>query len=136
MKRAYHFAALVLAVSLTACNNSSTENNNAPATAPTDNSTDNKVTTPLPAQPEGLRLMTKSDCGTCHNPTAKVVGPSYTAIAAKYPNTPENISKLADEIIKGSSGIWSSVPMPPHAALQKPDIEKMVGYILSIGDKK
>jgi cytochrome c len=114
--------------SMAACNNSTPEN---PPVVPTEAPKDNTATTP-PDQPEGMTLMTKSDCGGCHNATAKVVGPSYKDIAAKYPNTPENVSKLADEIIKGSSGVWSSVPMTAHASLQKGDAEKMVTYILGM----
>ena len=112
-----------------ACNSSSTETTTSSTT--TDTKTEVSAT-PAANQPEGLSLMTKSDCGNCHNATTKIVGPAYKDIAAKYPNTAENISKLADEVIKGSTGVWSSVPMPAHAALQKQDVEKMTGYILSV----
>ena len=129
LKKVYHFAALLLISCSIACNNSSTE------TTTTSTTTDTKTTATTPAltnQPEGLVLITKSDCGNCHNASTKIVGPAYKDIAAKYPNNADNISKLADEVIKGSTGIWSAVPMAAHPALQKPDVEKMVGYILTV----
>jgi len=121
LKRLFHFAAFVLIACTLACNNS------ADHTAKDDAASD---------QPEGLTLITNSDCGTCHNATVKVVGPAYKDIAAKYPSTPENISKLADEVLKGNSGVWSNIPMTSHAGLEKKDVEKMVGYILSLKDIK
>ena len=86
-------------------------------------------------QPEGLTLISNSDCGTCHNATTKVVGPAFKDIAAKYENTAENISRLADEVINGNSGVWSNIPMTSHAGMDKKEVEKMVSYILSLRGK-
>lgn len=47
---------------------------------------------------EGLVLIGQSDCKTCHNKTLKTIGPSYTDIAKKYKNTPENITLLSSKI--------------------------------------
>jgi cytochrome c len=82
--------------------------------------------------PEGLALIARSDCKTCHNKTRQTIGPSYTAIAQKYDNTPENISLLTQKVKKGGSGVWGSQAMTPHADLPEDDIQKMVGYILSL----
>ncbi|MGN6510287.1 MAG: c-type cytochrome [Chitinophaga sp.] len=81
---------------------------------------------------KGKELMAAQDCATCHKETEKVIGPSFKEVAAKYPNTPENVSKLADKIIKGGSGNWGEVPMAPHAAISKSDAEEMVKYILTV----
>ncbi|MBK9151214.1 MAG: DUF1080 domain-containing protein [Saprospiraceae bacterium] len=86
------------------------------------------------AIPEGLRLIAKSDCKTCHNKTRMTVGPSYTAIAQKYANTPENVALLASKVKKGGSGIWGNQMMTPHPDLPDEDIEKMVKYILDLDD--
>ena len=51
--------------------------------------------------PEGLKQIAKSDCKTCHNKTLQTIGPSYTAIAQKYKNTPENITLLSTKVKKG-----------------------------------
>ncbi len=86
--------------------------------------------------PEGLTLIAKSDCKTCHNKTLQTIGPSYTAIAGKYDNTPENLSLLTQKVKKGGSGVWGSQAMTPHADLPEEDIQKMVGYILSLDADK
>lgn len=78
----------------------------------------------------GLALVEKSDCLSCHKVNEVSVGPSYVAIAEKYEKTPQNISLLADKIVKGGQGVWGQVPMLAHPALAKEDAEKMVKYIL------
>ena len=84
---------------------------------------------------QGKQLLSKSDCLTCHQVQVKVVGPAYSAVAAKYPATTENIDKLSDKIIKGGSGSWGQIPMTPHPSVAKADAEKMVKYILSLKAK-
>jgi cytochrome c len=84
--------------------------------------------------PEGLKLIAKSDCKTCHNKNRKTVGPSYVAIAEKYVNNPENLALLASKIKHGGSGVWGNVQMTPHPDLPDEDIESMVKYILSLDD--
>lgn len=108
----------------------------APATASVDTTPVAPATPPpAPAAPEkfvGEDLIAKSDCLGCHNKTKKIVGPAYVNIAAKYPNTDENINSLADKIIAGGSGVWGAVPMTPHPAVTKDDAKEMVKYILSL----
>lgn len=84
---------------------------------------------------QGKQLLSKSDCLSCHQLQVKVVGPAYTAVAAKYPATGENVDKLSDKIIKGGSGSWGPIPMSPHPSIAKADAEKMVKYILSLKAK-
>lgn len=95
---------------------------------------DNSMVSPNAGQPEskGEKLMASSDCGTCHKEGVKVIGPALKDIAAKYPNTPENVDKLADKVIKGGSGNWGEVAMLPHPSLSKDDAKEMVSYILSL----
>lgn len=78
----------------------------------------------------GLALVEKSDCVSCHKISEISVGPSYTAVAGKYENNPENISLLANKILKGGQGVWGQVPMAAHPTVTKEDAEKMVKYIL------
>lgn len=82
--------------------------------------------------PKGKQLIAKSDCMGCHADKAKIIGPSYAQIALKYPANSKNITLLANRIIKGSKGIWGTIPMTAHAKLPKADAEEMVKYILSI----
>lgn len=82
--------------------------------------------------PEGLALIGRSDCKTCHNKTLKTIGPSYTDIAKKYKNTPENIALLAGKIKTGGSGVWGNQAMTPHPDLSDDVLKKMTSYILSL----
>lgn len=79
---------------------------------------------------EGLALIKGADCLSCHKEDAKLVGPSYQEVAAKY--TEADIDMLADKIINGGKGNWGEVPMTPHAGMSKDNAKKMVEYILTL----
>ncbi|MGV3509232.1 MAG: c-type cytochrome, partial [Sphingobacteriaceae bacterium] len=59
------------------------------------------------------------------------IGPAYVDVAAKYEATEENISMLANSVMKGSSGKWGEIPMPPNAVSEE-DAKALVTYILSL----
>ena len=80
----------------------------------------------------GAKLLAAADCASCHREKEKLLGPAYTAIAAKYPATPANIAMLGNKIIKGGSGHWGDVPMTPHPGLAVGDAEAMAKYILAL----
>lgn len=80
----------------------------------------------------GEKLISTSDCLTCHQVNSKIVGPSYVDVANKYPATDENIAMLAGKIIQGGSGNWGEIPMAPHPAISAEDATEMVKYILSL----
>lgn len=79
---------------------------------------------------EGLALIEGADCLGCHKNDAKLVGPSYQEVAAKY--TEADIDMLATKIIEGGKGNWGDIPMTPHAGMSKENAKKMVEYILSL----
>lgn len=79
---------------------------------------------------EGKALIAGSDCLTCHKEDAKLIGPSYQDVAAKY--TEKDIDLLADKIVNGGSGVWGDVPMAAHAGMDKENAKKMVKYILTL----
>ena len=79
---------------------------------------------------EGLALIEGADCLGCHKNDAKLVGPSYQEVAAKY--TEADVDMLADKIIEGGKGNWGDIPMTPHAGMSKENAKKMVEYILSL----
>lgn len=84
-----------------------------------------------PDYQNGLALIAKSDCLTCHKVDEKLIGPSYRDVANKYAGTSDTIvTHLAGKIISGGSGVWGEVLMTPHAALTKEDAETMVKYIM------
>ncbi len=80
----------------------------------------------------GELLINKSDCIGCHHKINKLIGPSYTDIAKKYPNSDKNVTYLADKIIKGGSGVWGKIPMTPHPKISQSDAKLMAKYILSL----
>ncbi len=100
--------------------------------------------TPAQAQPKpasggaaaeikkGEALIAKSDCLVCHKLNEKLIGPSYADVAKKYPNTPANITHLADKIIKGGGGVWGDMAMTPHPTLSMDDAKALAQYVLSI----
>jgi cytochrome c len=106
-----------------------------------------KVTTE-PAQPKpdaaadasassekALELIGSSDCLTCHTIEEKKVGPAYRDVANKYNADEQTITKLADKIIKGGSGVWGQIPMAAHPKISEADAKTMVTYILSLKKK-
>lgn len=83
-----------------------------------------------------VALIAKNDCFTCHNTDTKTIGPSFKAIAAKYNNSAETVSRLAKKIITGGAGEWGNIPMSPHPALAVNDAKTIVNYIFSLSGKK
>ncbi len=79
-----------------------------------------------------LDLAKKSNCMACHAVDKKVVGPAYQEVAKKY--KPADEAKLVDKVMKGGSGTWGTVPMPPkggNAALTEADAKTLVKWILA-----
>ena len=84
---------------------------------------------------DGKDLISKSDCLTCHKTEDKLVGPAYTAIAAKYPQDQNSVNMLTEKIIAGGKGVWGPVPMAPHPTISQADANKMIKYILTLNVK-
>lgn len=81
---------------------------------------------------KGLKLISTSDCLTCHKIYEKNIGPSYYDISKKYELNDENIIEISHKIITGGGGKWGKIPMTPHPNLSESDAKYMVKYILSI----
>jgi glucose/arabinose dehydrogenase/cytochrome c551/c552 len=77
-------------------------------------------------------LFAGQDCATCHRMIDTLIGPGYSAIAARYEATGDNVALLADRIINGSEGVWSETAMTPHAALSRATAVEMVQAILAV----
>lgn len=82
--------------------------------------------------PLGLRLIGKSDCKSCHNPTVQTVGPSYVDIATRYRNSADNVATLVAKVKNGGAGNWGQAAMSAHADLPDTDVEIMVKYIMGL----
>jgi len=81
-------------------------------------------------EPSGLTLIKRSACFTCHAAKNKLIGPSYQLIAKRYPNNSTSLETLAKKLIKGSTGIWGNVPMPPHPDLNSTQAKEIIRWIL------
>lgn len=88
--------------------------------------------TPDPMVKEGLELISKSDCLTCHKVNEASVGPAYSLVAAKYAGNQAGQDSLVHKIIKGGAGNWGTVPMMAHPNLAPEDVKKMVAYVMSL----
>ena len=79
-----------------------------------------------------LTLADKSTCLNCHAVDKKLVGPSFSAIAAKYRGQPDAAANLRTKVEKGSTGAWGSVPMPAMGYLPKDDVAAVVLWITQL----
>ncbi len=84
----------------------------------------------------GLRLITNSDCKSCHLMDKASVGPAYQDVAAKYKNDPTAPERLATKIIQGGSGVWGDHAMSAHPQISPQNAATMVSYILSLSKAK
>jgi cytochrome c len=85
--------------------------------------------------PPGLLLMRSTTCFGCHLVNDKSVGPAYLEVSKKYKVDPTARERLAQKIIIGGVGIWSTnVPMPPHPQHNINQTRQMVDWVLSLAD--
>ena len=76
-------------------------------------------------------LATSKNCMACHAVDKKLVGPSYKDVAAKYAGQKDAVDKLAAKIIKGGSGVWGPIPMPPNAQVSEADAQKLATWVMT-----
>lgn len=84
-----------------------------------------------------LELAKKSGCLACHSVDAKVVGPAWKDVAAKYKGNAGAKDMLIGKVKAGGKGNWTDVtggvPMPPYSPrVADADIDKLVTFILGL----
>jgi len=77
-------------------------------------------------------LAVKSGCTGCHKIDAKLVGPAYKDVAAKYKGDKKAEAMLIAKVKNGGTGVWGAIPMPPNAAVKDEDIKTLVKWILAL----
>jgi len=82
----------------------------------------------------GFKLITKSDCGSCHMPNTSSIGPSYEQVAKRYSHENEALDKLAAKVISGGEGVWGDHAMAAHPQLSESQAKSMVSYILTFAE--
>jgi cytochrome c len=83
----------------------------------------------------GRQLTQTLDCKSCHKEADKSVGPAFLLVAQKYQNDPKAANYLTQKIQKGGSGVWGDVAMSAHPSLSADDVNQIVTWILSLGNK-
>lgn len=77
-------------------------------------------------------LTRKYNCVACHAEATKKVGPSYRDVANKYRGQSDAADRLAKKIRAGGSGVWGTMPMPPHPQVPESDARAMATYVLGV----
>lgn len=77
-------------------------------------------------------LAKSKNCLACHTMDAKLIGPSYKEVAAKYKGDANAVATLTAKVKNGGKGVWGDMPMPPNSAVSDADIETLVKWILSL----
>ena len=104
-----------------------------PATAP--QATPPQAAAPqaaAPAASDPQALAASSGCMGCHQIEAKVVGPAYKEVAAKYKGDAGALDALSAKVKAGGVGTWGQIPMPPNAHVSEADIRTIVEWILGL----
>ena len=76
-------------------------------------------------------LAQKSGCLACHSVDAKVLGPAYKDVAAKYKGQKDAEAKLVEKVQKGGVGAWGQVPMPPNPQVNPAEAKTLVAWVLA-----
>lgn len=84
----------------------------------------------------GERLMSKSDCKSCHIIDVKSVGPSWKDVANKYKGDVKAVDYLSKKIINGGGGVWGDHNMSAHPQISMAEANLIVDYILGINEPK
>jgi cytochrome c len=77
-------------------------------------------------------LAKTKNCASCHSVDKGILGPSYQAVAQKYVNDKNAVSKLTEKVMAGGTGVWGKIPMPANPQVSKDEAEVLVKWILSL----
>ena len=78
-------------------------------------------------------LAQKTGCMACHGVGNKIVGPAFKDVAAKYKGDKGAEAKLIKKVKNGGSGVWGSIPMPPHPEMNNKEIKTLIHWVLTLG---
>jgi cytochrome c551/c552 len=71
-------------------------------------------------------------CLSCHKVEAKVVGPAFKDVAAKYRNDPAAFDKIAEQIHHGGTGKWGPAVMPPFTMVTDAQAKMLATWIMGL----
>lgn len=76
-------------------------------------------------------LAKAKNCMACHAVANKLVGPAFKDVGAKYSGQKGAEDKLVQKVMKGSSGAWGPVPMPPNPQVSEAEARSLVKWVLA-----
>jgi cytochrome c len=79
-----------------------------------------------------LDLAKQKNCMSCHSVDAKLVGPAYKDVAKRYAGQKDAEDKLVQKVMKGGSGVWGPMAMPPNAQVSEAEARILVKWVLSL----
>ena len=79
-----------------------------------------------------LELAKSKNCVACHSVDNKLIGPAYKEVAKKYAGQKDAESKLVQKVLKGGSGVWGAIPMPPNPQVTEAEAKILVKWIMTI----
>lgn len=71
------------------------------------------------------------NCMACHAVANKLVGPAFKDVAAKYSDQKGAEDKLVKKVLKGGSGAWGMVSMPPNPQVNEAEARSLVKWVLA-----
>ena len=79
---------------------------------------------------DGETLFRSKPCVGCHMVDAKLVGPAFKDVAAKYAGQADAATLLAGRIKNGTQGTWGAVPMPANQVTEE-EAKTLAEWVLS-----
>jgi len=70
-------------------------------------------------------------CTACHDVKKKVVGPAYADVSKKYKGVAGAQDTMVTSILKGSTGKYGPIPMPPNKVTDE-EAKKLAAWILTL----
>lgn len=77
-------------------------------------------------------LAKSKNCMVCHTVDNKVLGPAFKDISKKYAGDKTAEAKLVNKVLKGSSGVWGTMPMPANSQVTPAEAQVLVKWILTL----
>ncbi|WP_223163442.1 c-type cytochrome [Methylococcus geothermalis] len=77
-------------------------------------------------------LAKAKNCVMCHSVDKKILGPAFKDVAQKYAGQQGVDAKLAEKVMKGGSGVWGTMAMPPNPQVSEAEAKQLVQWILSL----
>lgn len=81
---------------------------------------------------EPSKLIEAKQCLACHQVDANSVGPRYLDVAMRYRDDADATAKLKAKLKTGGAGSWGEIPMPPQAAVNDQEADKIIAAILGL----